>query len=703
MDKELKPYTHDELWKMYLDGESVDLEIFAEMRSNIRLVNGDHYNRKRFNINRIIQDADDLTEQQKIRITKNHIQKICRVYEDNVIAAAPGVGFSPHNESEVQDQKAAELHHAVWLDAEERCGFKEDEEGFVEDLIEIGEEIAKVFYDPTEGPIIGHYSKQDENGNDTGEPDLMRPVFKGGIVVEDIEGYNLLRPVECKKYRKAEWLGIRKMINVDLAKARFSDPEVQGYLNASADETYIVFDSFSGTFRKTDKECFMVEMYFRPSVRYPNGYYYFMTREGIVHEDELPGGIFPIIFQPCERIKGSMRGRSPIKTMRPFQVEINRCASKMAEHHTTVGDDKIILLNGAKATGGIASPGVRTVNVTGQPPTILPGRDGSQYLSAAQNNVSELYGVMGVAEDSADMQNGQADSTVLLFRSAKQKAIHNRRIRRHSNFKKNVVKTYLKLAKLYLSDDDVINAVGKNEQINISEFKNSSDACYEVNVDDQADDIETKLGKQMMYMQLLQYLGGKLSPDQIGMIIRLMPYSNGEMATSDLTSNFDRATNDILALDRGERPPVSQYDDHNYAIQRLTKRVGEPSFKFLNPQIQQNYHDKIDIHMQFDAYNKQVTLMSQKGLIPTTGYLVVCDLYVPKPDNPAATQRVKIPSDALQYLIKQLEIQGTMTQDLNQLPGGAQAQLAEKMLSQQGGHPQLPQQPQQTATQPIVA
>lgn len=687
----LKPYTHSELWKFFLEGEAIDQEIFSEMRSNIRLVNGDHYARKRFNVNRIIQDAEDLTEIQKLRITKNHIQKICRVYEDNILAAAPGVGFEAHNKTEVQDQKAAELHHAVWLAGEDRYNFKEDEEGYVEDLVEIGECIAKVFYDPTGGDIIGHYSKVDDQGVDTGEPDLMRPVFKGAIVIEDLEGYNVVRPVEARKMSKAEWVGVKKMVNVEVLKTKFQDPEVQRFISASSDQTYVVFDSSSGNYRRTDKECFLVEMYFRPCPRYPQGHFYFMTRDGIIAHDDLPGGEFPIVFQTCERIKGSPRGRSPIKTMRPFQVEINRCASKMAEHHTTVGDDKIILLNGAKASAGMAQPGIRTINVSGAAPTILEGRDGAQYLSAAQNNVSELYTVMGVPEESSDKtQSGSMDAVVLLFRSAKQKSIHNRRIRRFSNFKKNVVKKYLKLAKIYLDDEEFINAVGKNERINIQEFKNSSDMGYEVKVSDQTDDIETKLGQQMMYSQILQYLGNKLTPEQIGMIIRLMPYANGEAATSDLTFKFDKATNDVLALDRGERPPVNQYDDHPYMINRLTKRVSEPSFRFLDQQIQKNYHDKIDIHMQFDAYNKQQLMIMEKGLIPTSGYLVVCDLYVPNPENPLKTQRVKLPSDALVDLIKKLELQGTMVEKFEGVSDGAKAQIAEKVNSGQGS----PTQPQ---------
>lgn len=702
MPQKMKPYEHSDFWKFYLEGEAIDTPIFAEMKSNIRLVNGDHYNRMRMNVARQIQDFEDLTENQKIRITKNHIQKICRDYEDNILAVAPGVGFEAAVMSEVQDQKSAELHHAVWRAGEEKYNFAEAEEGYVEDLVEIGEVIAKVFFEESGGDIDGYYSEKDEDGNDTGEPDMNAPHFKGRIVIEDLEGYNTVRPIEARKMGKAAWIGYKRMTNTELLKAQFTDPEVQKFLEPTGDQTYVVFDPANGSWRRTDKETFVVEMYFRPCPRYPSGQWVYMTREGVFAQGDLPGGLFPIVFQTCERIKGSPRGRSPIKTMRPLQIEINRCASKIAEHHATVGDDKIILLNGAKAVGGLAMPGVRTVNVSGAAPTVMAGRDGSQYLSTAESTVSELYAMMGSPEDATEQTGGATDPVAMLYRSGKQKRVHSRRIRRYSTFKKNLVKLYLKTAKIFMPDDEVIKAVGSNEAVNISEFKNSHDLGYEVKVSDQSDDVETKLGQHLMGTSILQYSSGKLTPQQIGMVIRNMPYANNELATIDLTIDYDLAENAILALDRGQRPPVHQYDNHQYMTQKLTTRVRQPSFDLLDPQIQLNYHQCIEIHEDFIAFNMQQAQMAEQGHIPTTGYLVVCDLYVPKPDNPTATERVKIPSDSLGWLIQRLEERGTTVERIQELPAGAQNEIQDKVSAGHGG-PSQPLAPGQQFPSPVRA
>lgn len=689
MSGRIKAYTHANYLKMFMEGETADFELFSEMRSNVQIAGGDHYNRKRYNLTRRIQDFRDLSDVQKIRITKNHTKKICQAYEDAILSVGAGVGFEPKKKDELQSQKATELHHAVWLDGEQRYSFADEEERYVEDLVEVGEECCKVFYDPTEGDILGHYSLQDANGVDTGEPDLSRPVRKGAILIERFEAYNLVRPVECRDFKKCEWLAIKKMVSKDDMFAKFQAAEQQKFITTSTDQTYNVFDAAYGGYRKTEKECFMIEMYFKPSVRYPLGWYVYMTKEGILEEGELPGGIFPIQVEVCDRMHGSPRGRSPIKTMRPFQIEINRCASKIAEHHVTVGDDKIILSNGSKASPGVAMPGVRTVNVTGAPPQIMAGRDGSQFLAVAEWTVTEMYNVMGVAEDYEDASSGATDPYLMLFRSAKQKAPHNRRVRRHARFKRRVVETYLKLAKIHLPDEAVIAAVGKNEAINISEFKNSNDLEYEIKISEQTDDVETKLGQQIMFSHVLQYASNQFSPDQIGMLIKQMPYSNGVAALSDLTMDYDMATNAILALDRGQRPPIHPYENHEYAIKRLSKRMSEASWMMLDPQIQKNYSDKMDIHQQFQAYQIQMKMRMEQGLIPTTGPMVVMDYYVADPENPEKTNRLKLPSDTIRWILDQIKTQGTLEESLSQMPAGAQTQISEKVTQGTPGPQQM--------------
>ena len=96
----------------YMDGDSADQEVFAEMRSNVLLMAGDHYNRRQSRFYRRIRDSRELNQEQKLRLTKNHVRKICQVYANNIMSMEPGVGFTPKDENSMHDQKVTDLHHS---------------------------------------------------------------------------------------------------------------------------------------------------------------------------------------------------------------------------------------------------------------------------------------------------------------------------------------------------------------------------------------------------------------------------------------------------------------------------------------------------------------------------------------------------------------------------------------------------------------
>lgn len=697
-----KTKAHDisELNEFYVQGDSCDQEIFAEQRSNLLLVSGEHYNRRRQNLARRLRDYKDVSQEQKIRLTKNHIQKICKTYVNNIMSMEPGVGFSPKDQKSVHDQKVADLDHSIWMDGRNRFNIDDLMDDWCDNFVEVGEVAVKVFFDPSAGKIVAHEQKVDVEGQPMlgpdGQPqgDPSRPVFSGEFVFEEVYGFNLLRPPECKDMRKAEWICIRKMVGKADLTAKFGhDEESKRFIVASADETYTVFDGTRGGYRQTDKEVMVREYYFRACAKYPQGYYYITTKEGILSQGELPGGVFPIIFQPFDKVQTTSRGRSVVKILRPYQAEINRAASKMAEHQITLGDDKLVLLNGGKASPSVSLPGVRTISATGGAPIVMEGRSGAQYLEYMQSQIAEMYQVSNVAEDTAQIP-GQLDPYTLLFRSAKNKKQFQRYIKRFEKFLIEIVKTYLKLAKIHMSDEQLTAAIGKDEQVNIAEIRGGQDDAYDIKIEGQSDDIESKLGQQIFVNHAIQYLGSQLDKQEVGKLLRMAPLANFKGSFDDLTSNDDIATNDILALDRGERPPVHEFEDHPYMIKRLMTRSRKPDFGFLDPQIQKNYQEKMQIHQQMEAYKQLQIQQAAAGYIPTGGYLAKCDVWISDPKNPTQTHRLELPSESINWLMTRMQAQQGAMAPLAGLPTDAQAGIASNVtqLKARAGQP-APQQP----------
>lgn len=683
-----KKHSASDLEALYSADDEADKELFAEQRSNILLYSGEHYNRQRSTFYKRLRDAKAISEEQRLRLTKNHTQKIVDSYTNHIISTAPGVGFEPANESELQDQKTAEMNKAVWDFAKEKYNLDEEVQNWAEDFTQIGEVAVKIFWDPNAGEYLGEFA--DEEGN-------MKPHFQGDFVFEEIYGFNLLMDSSATDHRKAGRMTIRKMVKTKKLKAMFPGEENARHIQEGADQTYKIFDRGRADFKKSKDECMLRETYFKPCFDYPSGYVYYYVKDHILFESELPAGKFPIVFKPFRKMKTRARGQSIIKTIRPFQAEINRAASKIAEHQVTLGDDKVLLQQGTTLTSGKVLPGVRSYNFTGMEPKILPGRDGAQYAAYMAQQITEMYNACDVDEKD-EQPSGQVDPFALLYRSARQKRRFRLYVARFEQFLIEVAQLYLDLAKYHYPDEMVVGMVGRAERVNMAEFRNQDPQCYRIKVTAQSDDIETKLGKQLVLSQTLQYTANKFEKEDIGKLIKAMPYSNLGESFNDLTMDYEAATNDILALDRGELPPVSEYDNHVYMIKRLTQRMRQADFQFLAPEIQQNYLMRLQKHNEVQVAQVQAIQRAESGLIPTSGYLVSCDFYVQTdPKDPGKTKRVRLPSDGLQWFIKQLEVQGATLDQLETMNQANLAQIAQMVGGPEGARAQLSsptQQPQ---------
>lgn len=685
-----KTYNASELFDLYRRAETVDYSIFAEMRTNVRLVSGDHYNEQTSQYWDRIRTSEDLNKQQKLRLTKNHVQKIVKDYVNIVLAHSPGITILPNNPEEIQDQKAAELNKSVLDFYKKTLKLREKSREQAEHYFEFGEVFEKIYFDPDAGkvvdyePVIGPDGQmileKGKDGQPTGSvvKDPEKPIMEGALVVENLLPFDMLRPAWVQSWDEAPFYMYRKMIPNKVLK-QWIPKEHHGSCFGGNQASYYVFNTDLSKYEATQEKKLVVEYYFKPSKEYPEGYFYLATDDYIILEGTLPYGIFPINYAICDKIPTSARGRSIIKTMRPYQVEINRAASAMATAQITTGDDKILLSHGSKMANGGMLPGLRGISVAGNVDAvkIIPGRTGDQYLPYLQSQVQELYQVMNVSEMFFSDKEGKLDPYAMLFHSLKNKRYFSKYSEAFTEFKVREAELLLELAKNYLDDDHLIPIIGTSEIVNISEFRKSQQNRYIISVEVVDTDAETMLGKQLALNHTLQYVGGSLDKQDIGKILRAMPFLNQEEAFDDITLDYDSSKNEILALERGEQVMINPNDKHDYCIQRLINRTRKSDFKFLDPRIQQAFQEAIQAHQQLDMQQKQLIQRMEQGFIPTDGYLVVCEFYVTKENG--KTERVRLPYKSLVWLIEQLKVQGATHEELERQNQGALADMAQMM------------------------
>lgn len=703
-----KSRTISELNKIFSEAEEVDKELFAEMRSNLLLIAGEHYAKPDGRIARNIRTTGKTStgqaSDQKLRLTKNHTHKVHRSYKTAILAEAPSTTVGPKNPTEIQDQESAQLNEAVWVDVKYRHEMDARIDDWASQFVGIGELCVKLFWDPTAGDLQGYEPLVDEQTGQpvmeptgeidpqTGQPgmkpkdDKDRPKFSGDFAFEDVYGMNLMRECGTQNMRGDKercWI-IRKMVDTEELKEKYKDDEDKfNKILEGKNETYIVFDSNRGTYEKKTGQTMVREFYWEPCGLYPEGYFTYTTPDVILEEDVLPGGIFPLVWEGFDTHPSTPRGHSIIKVARPYQAEMNRASSQMAVAQITLGDDKILYQAGSKLGAGALLPGVRGIAYQGREPIVLPGRTGAQYLEYVQSQEAEMYRVLMIDDNEVLDKSGQIDPYALLFRAASKKRKFGPYAAKFERFLVRLTQKTLELAKFYLPDDALIFAVGRRETINIPEFRQTSPLSCSIKVEPRSEDIETQFGKQLTFQNLLQYAGKQLDPKTLGKLAKNLPFANWEDAFDDLTVDEDVAKNDMLALERGQQRQASKYMDASYMIKKLTGRMKKPDFEFLAPPVQQAYQALLTQYEQIDAQKAAQLKAMQNEYIPVDGALVTCDMYVQDkahPENEA--KRVKLPQRALAWLQQRLEEQGMTTDAMEGMNAQSLSDMANMILSQ---------------------
>jgi hypothetical protein len=696
----LPKLTIAQLEKKYRDAVQATQPHYDEQKHNVMLYAGNHYSKVNSKIWQKVRDSKNIPENVKIRLTKNHLNRIMKSFINNTISYAPGVTILPKDSSNIHDIKQAKLSRSVLDDYKYKSKYEQKVRRSIENFFIIGECFVKIVWDASAGDIVGYEGLTDELGqpilDQTGQPviDENKPVFEGGFITEVIPGFDIFIDRGSRTIDESPFIGVKKMVQTSELEGlvendpMFTPEEKEAklqYIKGASNESYAVFNPMDSSVSYPDDQTLTKEYYFKPCMEYPKGYFYITTTAGILWEGELQTDekgkpVFPIKYALCDEFEGSPRGYSPMKQGRPVQAEINRASSKIAETQITLGDDKIITMQGSGITEGEKLNGIRQIKVSNAMDyKIVEGRSGEQYLNYVNDQITELYRIMGIQDDSAEKQTAQ-DMQLKLYQSLKDKKKFTFYSDKVERFLVEWADAIIKLSKANLRDDTVIKAVGSNEAINIEEFKNTNEMCYDIKVVPLTDDVESTMGKYMQLNNVLQY--GKLDERTTGMLIKELPFVDGERIAGHLALAHTEAENIILALDRGEMPVISIFDNNEVIVQELVRRMRQGDWKYLiskNPQVEQNY---------MKQYEERVANINQKmeelkkvnmGIIPTGGPQIKVDAYIPDPSNPAKSVRATVDQKSFEWFIERLGEQGATMEVMPE--AGVQTQI--DMLSPQ--------------------
>jgi hypothetical protein len=162
--------------------------------------------------------------------------------------------------------------------------------------------------------------------------------------------------------------------------------------------------------------------------------------------------------------------------------------------------------------------------------------------------------------------------------------------------------------------------------------------------------------------------------------MKQLPFLNGDEIFAEYTIQYETARNIMLALDRGEVPEIVESGDPDYFFKQLEMRKYKADFRFLPFQIQNNYQQQIDAYKELYNTKLMEVQRAKDGFIPADGPMVPIEgMYetVMGSNGQAKQQRVQIYQSSLQWLIEQLKAQKIAFGQIETLPLGQQAALAE--------------------------
>lgn len=676
---------------LYSESDTADKAIFAEQRSNCLLYSGSHYQKNDSALGSFIRGAKNIPQEKKLRLTKNHIGAICdRLINATVTGQNPSVSIQARHKMEIQDKKAADIASGVWNRIKTFNKMEDLTSDFAFDFIVHGEMAAFVHFDTTKGDYLGMAEVID---GATGEVIGRKPKFSGENVIKRLESFNLLRCPSARSWSTSPYIIHREMVDIEHLKLMVDgDNDKIAKIQESSDETFTVFDAQKGSYTQTGKDKVLVKhLFYRQCEKYPEGYYYLYTSDLIIAEGTL-NGVFPIVYRPYSNVTTSPRGYSVIKRLRPCQAEINRIASTIAMSQVYFRD-RMILLNGTKIANAGTMAGAVMMRVNGTAPTIQQGQSGEKYLPMLDNQIAEMY-QLALLQQEEEEKVPNTDAMAMLYRSSKDKKKFSQKSAVFDSFLREICEVSLETAKLFYTDEHLVPSVDRKDYVNIEEFKNITKMDYSVEIKSGTADIESTLGQTMAINHAIQY-SQNLTPEQSAILLANMPYLKDSDLAQEITADY-RAKEDVFAaIERGQPVEVLNYDNHKYFIKCISNRMKESSFRFLNPQIQQLYRDRLAQHEQVEADNAEKIRRSQSGFIPAGGALIPVQLYM-DPSN--ASKRIRLPHDALVDLYKKLNEQGSLQQDMQGIGNeGAMADIA-MMMPQQS--PNQFQDTQATSLQP---
>ena len=677
-----------------------DRQAFGEMRTAIRFAAGQQdpgmapVPEASGGYRTVIGSSEgDGTGASRIRFVRNHLPRIGDIYCNEILREAPDVEVVPVTGGDVRAAPLAEMNREVYEHHKRATtpNYRQRIDDDVTDFVVTGEIATKLYWDDRVGCVRE----------------------------EGVPPFDLLRAPASRTVEESPWLIYRNIYTRGQMARIFGEGVARATASAGMAGTdfetrpYVVF-------RTSDQEYAQVEgtevleYYEKPSWRFPQGRYYFFTADRLLRQGSLPGGVFPIVVQRFFKTSRFPRGHGFVRNVYRLQLEINRAAGQDSTNMSHFGDDKFVTHSGSNLDAGDRLQGASHLKVSGFNDIrtsflYVEGKGMPKYVEYIQALVREMDYKCHI-KTQMEERKGPAkggDLSVVLYSQIKDKKLFVKYAQSFEDFMVTKGKAILSLYRHYLRPEDVIHSGNREKRVLVPDFKRTSDRDFLFAVVAGNESDESRLGKQLVVDNVLQYAGQRLNEANIGLLLRNTALGADRRLIDHFCVDYDSWTYDQVRLEKGMMPPISPVEDFAYKAKMCSERMRKADFLELNPVVQGVFNQYLQVCKDGIARQENDRLRLEKGVIPTDGPLVRTDARrsVPKQGGGYKTEPLAIPYAALIWLTQALEKQGATQDALSGLPAQVQADIMDQVssASEQLAAPQAPPWAQAAGPPPQAA
>ena len=391
---------------------------------------------------------------------------------------------------------------------------------------------------------------------------------------------------------------------------------------------------------KLEDHAIVKEYWELPTRQHPEGRLIIVANGKLLHhgpmpfmtgEDGTPG--YPFVRLVCLQRPGCFWGKAVIDHLIPIQRRYNALRNRKAEYlnRTAIGqwlveEDSIDIVS---LENEAASPGAIHVYRKGftapmqvQNPPLPNAFETEEHTLLTEFSI--LSGVSEVSRDSSVPSGVNSGVAIGLLQEQDDTRISNT-AENIERFLIKAGKVQLRLFKQFVQAPRTLNAVGRNNVVEVIDWVGSDLSSDDIILDTTSALAESPSSKRQMVFDLLKT--GLLNDPETGQITReirskvfeMIEMGEWESADDEDQLHMSRAERENMAMEQGQMPPVVSYDDHVIHIKRHNNYRLTTDFEQLraqNPALEYGFDMHVNMHLM---YIQQAAMAQMQQQLATAG------------------------------------------------------------------------------------